>query len=201
MGGSAWRGHPEAGLLRRPDRTMETPMIRLVSITAAAAIAILLPREAVAQVRALDLDRFDGRWFEIERSPNGVQRTCRRAQIDLAAQEQADRFSILVTCTRTGNGRVETLRANGRTMDETNARLRFSLTGILSFGGLAGQNYWVWDRDPEYRWAILALPDKSDWWIWHRDQDASQAERDRLLARARALGLDASRVVRTPPRD
>jgi apolipoprotein D and lipocalin family protein len=177
-------------------------MIRFVSVAAATAGALmLLSGEAVAQVRALDFDRFDGRWFEIERSPNDVQRACRRAQIDLAAQEQADRFSILVTCTRTGNGRVETLRANGRTTDETNARLRFSLTGILSFGGLAGQNYWVWDRDAEYRWAILALPDKSDWWIWHRDPDVSQTERDRLLARARTLGLDASRVIRTPPRE
>ena len=69
--------------------------------------------------------------------------------------------------------------------------------GVGGCGGLAGQNYWVWDHDPEYQWAILALPNKSDWWIWRRSQNASAAERERLLARARALGMDMSRVVST----
>ncbi|RZJ74274.1 MAG: lipocalin, partial [Brevundimonas sp.] len=55
----------------------------------------------------------------------------------------------------------------------------------------------VWDHDPDYNWAILALPNKSDWWVWHRSQNVSQAERTRLLARARAMGMDMSRVVHT----
>jgi putative photosynthetic complex assembly protein len=100
--------------------------------------------------------------------------------------------------TRLADGRNETLRAAARITDTTtNAKFRFTLPGLLSFGGLAGQNYWVWDHDPNYDWAILALPNKSDWWIWHRDQNASAVDRARLLARARALGLDMSRVVST----
>lgn len=175
-------------------------MIRSIPVAAAmAAVAMLAAGAAEAQVRSLDLDRFDGRWFEIERSPNHVQKTCWRAQVDFTPQQTAGRYSVLVTCTRTQGGSVETLRANARATDETNAKLRFTLTGLLGVGGLAGQNYWVWDRDPDYRWAILALPDRSDWWIWHRDHDLSQAERNRLLARARALGLDTQSVVRTPP--
>ena len=174
-------------------------MIRSIPVAAAlAAVAMLVPGMAQAQVQSLDLERFDGRWFEIERSPNDVQKTCWRAQIDFTPQERAGRYGVLVTCTRTEGGPVETLRANARTTDETNAKLRFTLTGLLGIGGLAGQNYWVWDHDPNYRWAILALPDRSDWWIWHRDRDVSQGERNRLLARARALGLDTQRVVRTP---
>ena len=175
-------------------------MIRSAPAIAAFAAAVLLaPGVAGAQVRSLDLDRFDGRWFEVERSPNDVQKTCWRARIDFTPQQRAGRYSVLVTCTRTQGGPVETLRANARATDETNSRLRFSLDGLLGFGGLAGQTYWVWERDPEYRWAILALPDRSDWWIWHRDPGVSQAERSRLLARARALGMDTRRVVRTPP--
>lgn len=175
-------------------------MIRSMSAaTALAAAVVLAPGSAAAQVRSLDLDRFDGRWFEVERSPNDVQKSCWRAQIDFTAQQRVGRYSVLVTCARAQGGPVETLRANAQATDETNARLRFTLNGLLGFAGLAGQNYWVWDRDQDYRWAILALPNRSDWWIWHRDQNVSQAERDRLLARARALGLDVRRVVRTPP--
>lgn len=171
-------------------------MIRAALIAACAALA--LPATALAQSRDVDLDRFDGRWFEIERSHNDVQKDCSRAQIDFTPQDRADRYRLTVTCTRRADGQNEVLRANARIADTTtNAKFRFTLPGLLSFGGLAGQNYWVWDHDPEYNWAILALPNKSDWWIWHRNQNASAAERTRLLARARALGMDMNRVVTT----
>jgi apolipoprotein D and lipocalin family protein len=174
-------------------------MIRAArTVLLAAAFALPFAGTALAQSRDIDLDRFDGRWFEIERSHNDVQKDCSRAQIDFTRQDRPDRYGIVVTCTRRADGRNEVLRANARITDTTtNAKFRFTLPGLLSFGGLAGQNYWVWDHDPSYDWAILALPNKSDWWIWHRDQNASAAERARLLARARALGLDMSRVVST----
>ena len=166
------------------------------ALIAAAATAIAAP--AAAQSRNVALDRFDGRWFEIARSPNDAQKDCRRAQIDFNPQDRPHRYSIVVTCTRRADGGVETLRANARVTDtETNARFRFTLTGLLGVGGLAGQNYWVWDHAPDYSWAIMALPNKSDWWVWHRTQSPSEAERARLVARARALGMDTGAVVHT----
>ncbi len=166
------------------------------ALIAAAATAVAAP--AAAQSRNVALDRFDGRWFEIARSPNDAQKDCRRAQIDFNPQDRPHRYSIVVTCTRRADGGVETLRANARVTDtETNARFRFTLTGLLGVGGLAGQNYWVWDHAPDYSWAIMALPNKSDWWVWHRSQSPSEAERARLVARARALGMDTGSVVHT----
>lgn len=172
------------------------PRTALAAVLALGALAV--SGEAAAQARALDIDRFGGRWFEIERSPNDVQKSCWRAQIDLTTRN-ARGYDVLVTCTRTPTGPVETLRASARPSDPSNGVLRFTLRGLLSFGGLVGQTYRVWDRDPDYRWAILALPDRSDWWIWHRSRDVSGQERARLLARAAALGLDTRRTVRTPP--
>ena len=171
--------------------------------TAAASLTIALgvcamANPAAAQSRPVALDQFDGRWFEIARSPNDVQKDCRRAQIDFNPQTQANRYSIVVTCTRRADGGVETLRANARVTDPgNNARFRFTLTGLLGVGGLAGQNYWVQEHAPDYSWAILALPNKSDWWVWHRSQSPSEADRTRLLARARALGLDTGSGVHT----
>lgn len=171
-------------------------------IRAPAAVALVLSAlvfgPAAAQSLRVDMDRFDGRWFEVARSPNDLQRDCRRSEIDFTARDRPDRYGIVVTCTRRVDGKIERLRANARVTDPgVNTRLRFTLPGLLSFGGLAGQNYRILDRAPDYGWAILALPDRSDWWIWHRSQTPPAAVRERLLARARAAGLDTSRVVHT----
>lgn len=166
------------------------------TLIAAALLVVAAP--AAAQTGGLDLDQFDGRWFEITRSENDVQKDCRRAQIDFNSQGRPNRYSIIVTCTRRADGVVETLRANARVTDPgTNARFRFTLTGLLGVGGLAGQNYRVWDHAPDYSWAIMGLTNKADWWIWHRNQTASDGDRTRLMARARALGFDTSAVVQT----
>jgi apolipoprotein D and lipocalin family protein len=163
----------------------------------AAALAVVAT-PAAAQSRDVVLDQFDGRWFEIARNHNDVQKDCRRAQIDFDSQGRPNRYSVLVTCTRRTDGEVETLRANARVTDPvSNARFRFTLTGLLGVGGLAGQNYWVWDHAPDYSWAIMGLPNKSSWWIWHRSQSPSEAERARLVARARALGFNTGAVVHT----
>ena len=166
------------------------------ALIAAALMTVAAP--AAAQSRDIVLDQFDGRWFEIARSPNDAQKDCRRAQIDFNPPSQANRYSIVVTSPRRADGVVETLRANARVIDPgNNARFRFTLTGLLGVGGLAGQNYWVWDHAPDYSWAILALPNKSDWWVWHRSQSPDEADRARLIARARALGMDTGTVVHT----
>ncbi|AQR60694.1 lipocalin [Brevundimonas sp. LM2] len=169
---------------------------RLAALATVAALASAGP--VSAQATNVDLDQFDGRWFEIARNPNNVQRECSRAQIDFDPAPQANRYTIRVTCTRRETGRVETLRANAAVTDAaTRAKFRFSLAGPLSFGGLASQQYWVWDHAPDYSWAIMGLPNQSNWWIWHRSQSPSAAVRTATLARARALGFDTARPVRT----
>jgi apolipoprotein D and lipocalin family protein len=167
-------------------------------LAAALVLTALSAGAAAAQSLSVDMDQFRGRWFEVLRSPNDVQRDCRRSQIDFTAQDRANRYGLLVSCTRCADGEVELLRANARVTDPgVNTRFRFTLTGLLSFGGLAGQSYRVVDRAADYSWAILALPDGSDWWAWHRSQTPPATSRTQLIARARAAGLDTRQIVHT----
>ena len=43
-------------------------MMRAAPIALIAAVILLAPAAAQAQARAVDMDRFDGRWFEIARN-------------------------------------------------------------------------------------------------------------------------------------
>jgi len=158
-----------------------------------AALLAVAPVPALAQAPAVDLERFDGRWFEIVRRPNRAQRECSRSQIDFTSS--GERYAVQMVCVRLANGQRDVTRATARVTDtDTNARFRMSLSGIA---GLVSQTYVVWEHAPDYSWAIMGLPDKRYWWIWHRDQNASETVRTRLLARARALGFDTSRVAHT----
>lgn len=153
---------------------------------------------ASGQAAAVRLDRFDGRWFEIARNPNDIQRPCRRARIDFLPTPRPTRYDLTVTCTRASDGQEETLQAHARVTDTTtNAKFRFSLAGLLGFGGIASQQYWVWDHAPDYSWALMGLPDKSNWWIWHREPAPSATVRAATLGRARTLGFDTAGVIQT----
>ena len=170
--------------------------------TAAAALILasslmLASQPASAQVEDLNLERFSGRWYEIARNPNRFQRDCTRLSVDFTSRGEQGRYRVVHTCTRRSDGETETLNANARVTD-SNAKLRMSLTGLLSFGGLASQSYWVWHRAPDYSWAIMGLPDKSHFWIWSRRENPSGEVRRAALARARALGFDTSEVISTP---
>ena len=169
--------------------------------TAAAALVLvsglmLTPQSASAQVEDLNLERFSGRWYEIARNPNRFQRDCTRLSVDFTARDPG-RYRVVHTCTRRSDGEIETLNANARVTD-SNAKFRMSLVGLLSLGGLASQNYWVWHRSPDYSWAIMGLPDKSHFWIWSRRENPSADVRRAALSRARALGFDTSEVISTP---
>ena len=94
------------------------------------------------------------------------------------------------------NGPASNITGSAVPVNEANTR--------LSVGFFFGQpssdepgNYWILDYAPDYSWAIMGLPDKSNWWIWHRSASPSASERSRLVARAGQLGFNTSRTVHT----
>ena len=71
---------------------------------------------------------------------------------------------------------------------------------VVDVGGATTDVHSVVDLDPDYRWAIVGSPDLKYLWILTRDKAFPKADQDALVARARALGYDTSRLVETPQR-
>lgn len=163
----------------------------IAAIAALAAFATAAFADAPAPRRAVDLTRFDGRWFEIARTPNSNQPTCTRLQIDVTAAD-GGAYSVVNTCTRSGRD-PQVVRATATSLNEANNRMRFrARSGAAGFIG-AAQEFWVLDRADDYSWAILGTPGGNYFWIWSRS--ANPSNRANLLSRARALGYDTANAV------
>lgn len=157
-----------------------------LTVFAGAALA-----DAPAPARSVSLSQFDGRWYEIARTPNRNQPTCTRLQIDISAGD-GGAYNVVNTCSRS-SGDPQVVRASATSLNEANNRLRFrARSGAAGFVG-ASQEFWVLDRAEDYSWAILGTPGGNYFWLWTRS--AAPANRAALLARVRALGYNTSNAV------
>ena len=165
---------------------------RAVLIFAAAVVLALggctstRPPAGITAVTPFDLTRYEGRWYEVARLDHSFE----RGMTDVSAtyQRQPDGSVRVVNrgfATRKGEWR----QAVGKALftgDAQTASLKVSFFGPF-YGG-----YHVAALDADYQWALVVGPDRSYSWILSRTQQLAPGVREQLIARASALGIDAS---------
>ena len=155
-------------------------------VTAPSADQVHAPQPA----KAVDLDRFySGRWLEIARLPMSLTDGCVAGATNYVVVNPT-RVDIRDTCqVDTPQGREKSIGARGEILDPgTNAKLRARYVG-----GLITWDYWVLDHADDYSWFISADPTFNKLWIYTREVPNAD-QRQRLVARAQALGYDVSRL-------
>ena len=155
-------------------------------VTAPSADQVRAPQPA----KAVDLDRFySGRWLEIARLPMSLTDGCVAGATNSVVVNPT-RVDIRDTCqVDTPQGREKSIGARGEILDPgTNAKLRARYVG-----GLITWDYWVLDHADDYSWFISADPTFNKLWIYTREVPNAD-QRQRLVARAQALGYDVSRL-------
>ena len=155
-------------------------------VTAPSADQVRAPQPA----KAVDLDRiYSGRWLEIARLPMSLTDGCVAGATNYVVVNPT-RVDIRDTCqVDTPQGREKSIGARGEILDPgTNAKLRARYVG-----GLITWDYWVLDHADDYSWFISADPTFNKLWIYTREVPNAD-QRQRLVARAQALGYDVSRL-------
>jgi apolipoprotein D and lipocalin family protein len=138
--------------------------------------------------KPIDPNRYMGRWYEIARIPNVLQDRCEGATSDWTKRDD-NQYGVIQTChIGSPTGPAKTWRGAARLIAPSKIRIGF-------LGGLMHQEYWVIDRDDSYSWSIMGTPDPKYVWIFSRQPVLSEAQKQALVARARALGYDTSRLV------
>ena len=166
-------------------------MIQRLALAAFAA-AILLASSAGAApqtVAHLELTQMMGRWYEIARLPNSIQRGCQAGASDWT--RAADGFSVVQSCHKGApDGPISSWKAEARVADPaTNAKFKMTF-----FGGLVSQEYWVLDRRDAEGWLILATHDGKYLWLMAQRPTLAAGVRSQVVTRIRQLGFDPARL-------
>jgi apolipoprotein D and lipocalin family protein len=157
--------------------------IRVAGLCAAACLTFLcLPREAsseedtlphVTPVARVDLDRYAGTWYEVAKIPNRFQKGCARGTTAEYSLRDDGRIAVVNRCYR-DNGGLDEAKGVARIEDPaSNAKLKVSFVSFLGWRPFWG-DYWIIGLEEDYRWAIVATPDRKYGWILSRTPTLSE---------------------------
>ncbi len=121
----------------------------------------------VQTVDFVELDRYDGRWYEIAKFPNPFEQDCSCTTADYEIANGV--VNVLNNCTLTSNGEFNSITGTAVVADaETNAKLVLTLNGIPF-----PANYWVidliaFDHEDSYDFSVVSGPDRQNLFILSR---------------------------------
>ena len=148
--------------------------------------------QALPTVKHVDLERYQGRWFEVARLPLVWENKCASdvtATYTLRADGTVD---VLNECRqRDGSMTHSHGTAKAAARDGSNARLK--VTFFWPFRG----DYWILDLDPEYRWALVGTPNRKNLWVLSRTPVLDVEVLHGLLGRAQDLGFSTQGMIYT----
>lgn len=173
------------------------PVLAVLPLLAALVLVLLavpLPSNAqgfrdrsvpVRVVENLDLQRYQGRWYEIARFPNSFQRGCVGVTADYALRPDGQ-IAVRNTCRRGGpEGALDSIEGIARV--EGPGRLSVSFLPWLPF--VRGP-YWVLAVDSGYRVAVIGTPSGRNGWVLARSPRIRPAELAAALAALERNGFD-----------
>ncbi len=144
------------------------------------------PAETVASV---NLARYMGTWYEIAHIPNFPQKNCTDTIVHYRAAPDGG-FELLNTCWKGGTYKPYHGFAKPSEPKST-TKFRVKFVFFLS------SDYWIVDLDPDYKWAAVGGAKHDQLWIISRERTLDPKIYDGILARAKALGYDPTKLVKT----
>lgn len=168
-----------------------------IALAGAAAVATLLalsacatrPPEGVQAVTDFDVARYAGRWLELAR----IDHRFERGLIQTSAEYSRNADGTVRVVNRGFDPKKKEWReSEGKAKfvhDPKTAALKVSF--FRPFWG----GYNVVALDPNYQWAMVVGSELDYLWILSRTPSLPPGVRNRLLAKARALGVDVDKVL------
>jgi apolipoprotein D and lipocalin family protein len=153
-------------------------------------------REGPETVGQVDLQRYQGTWYELARLPMFFQRSCVRSQAHYELQDNG-RVAVTNRC-ETADG--EWKQAQGEAFPQQPGQtdklwVRFDNWFSDLFPGLSKGHYWILYLEDDYSVALVGSPDRDYLWLLSREPEVDSAVQDKLLDEARQRGYDLTELI------
>ncbi len=143
-------------------------------------------------VAHVELQRYQGLWYEVAKIPNHFQDQC-AADTSAEYRVRGDgRLAVTNRC-KTDSGAWDEAQGVARVIDAaSNARLKVSFVKLLGWQLFWG-DYWVLDLAPDYSYVVVGTPSRAYGWILSRTPILPAATREKIDRRLREQGYDPQR--------
>jgi apolipoprotein D and lipocalin family protein len=156
-------------------------------------------KKPLETVRAVDLNRYAGVWYETARLPNRFQKQCTGSVKLEYVQKQNGRIGVTNQCDE-ANGKKTLVKGEARVQDKkTNAKLEVRFAPkFLSFLPAVWGDYWVIALDAEnYQYALVGDESRKYLWFLSRTPQMNEETYTELLKIAVEKGFDTTKIIRT----
>ena len=145
--------------------------------------------KGITPVDSFELERYLGRWYEIARLDHSFERGLSRVTAEYSLRKDG---GVRVINRGWSAAKGEWRQAEGRAYfveGKDRGYLKVSF-----FGPFYGA-YVIFELDRDYRYALVCGPDRSYLWLLAREPEINPELRDRLIARAAALGFATENLI------
>jgi apolipoprotein D and lipocalin family protein len=181
------------------SRLRSMPFVIAFVLCVSAILGNFAHASEVKAVAAVDLDRYQGKWFELAAIPQFFQRKCVRDTFAEYTKLDSGEIRVDNNCVREDAGRE---RAEGRArLYDSSETSKLTVTFLKLFGEFrywAGGDYWVIALDPSYQWAVVGHPTRKYGWVLSRTPTQPVAVLAEIVGRIKAQGYDACEFIVTP---
>lgn len=150
-------------------------------------------RSSLPTVARVDLERYEGQWFEIAKYPNWFQCGC-VADTTAEYTAQPDSSIRIVNRCRQKNGMFREVIGRATVVPgSSNSKLRVRFSGSPVAG-----DYWIIGLDEiNYSWALVGHPSRQFLWILAREPELDPKTYSNIIKLAESLGYRADRIQKT----
>lgn len=146
-------------------------------------------------VENVDLERYQGLWYEIASYPQFFSKSCNCTQAEYYIRSNGS-VKVINTC-RLGStsGFLNKIIGTALAMPgSNNSKLNVSFFGKPS---AMNSNYWIIELDEDYSYAVVSDPTRSTLFILSRNSAMDPVKYDAIVERMQNLGFNIRKLKKT----
>jgi apolipoprotein D and lipocalin family protein len=163
---------------------------------------------ALAAVASVDLERFQGRWYQIAYYPNQFQKQCVSGTTADYKRLSTGNIEVINNCRKAdgtpsnivGLARIKQARLLGVPLSQgvtSKLEVRFAPSWLSWVPGVWAP-YWVIQLADDYRYAVVGEPNREFLWILSRTPTLAPQDRAAITARLQQQSYDPSKLQEEP---